>query len=181
MSYLSSKSALMQAIDNAWSAYAGRLDEIDPSLVEIPGPFGWSIKDVVANVAAWERGLIALIQGQPRFPAMAVEAAAELGEDIDAINELIYERARHRPYAEIRAEAEAIHAALRALLDRMPWEDFSTPVSSFQPRAMPNSAEPLLVYVAGDTYEHYEEHLPDLNAIVATAERAGGTANAEED
>lgn len=181
MGYPTSKPELMLAIDHAWSAYEGRLAEIDRSLVEIAGPFGWSVKDVVANIAAWERGLIALVQGQPRFPAMAVDIAAELSEDIDAINELVYARARHRPFAEIRFEAEDTHAALRALLVRMPWEDFSKPVSSHQPRAMPHGEEPLLAYIAGATYEHYGEHLPDLDAIVAAAARVSGRARAQED
>lgn len=170
----------MAAIDQTWAEFVARVDGVDPSLVAKPGPFGWSVKDVVANITGWERGLIALLEGQPRYAAMGIAGADETTSNIDAINALIHEQWRDQPFAEVRRVAGATHRELRALLDRMPWDDLQQPAAAFQPFALAAGTESALAYVAGDTYEHYVEHLPDLDAIMAAVaaandgERAGG-------
>lgn len=172
MTYPRSGAELLRWIDRDWDRFVAKRDAVGLSLIGLSGPFGWSVKDVVANIAAWERGLIALLEKRPRYAAMGIAGADETINDIDAINALIYLQCRNQSFAEVRRVADATHRELRARLDRMPWDDLQQPVAAFQPFALDAGTESALAYVAGDTYEHYVEHLPDLDAIVAAVAAA---------
>ncbi len=166
MAHPGSKEELLAWIDRDWRAYTAWLDAIDPARVEVAGPFGWSVKDVVANIAAWERGAGALLRRQSRYAAMGITDLAA-GASVDQINAVLFEQTRHQTFTRTWAEAETAHAELRTLLDRVSWDHLTMPVSRYHPAMTVTNDSTVLAYVAGDTYEHYAEHRPDIDAIVA--------------
>lgn len=167
-----SKDQLLAWIDRDWRRYTDRLAEVDPALCEVAGSFGWSIRDVVANIAAWERGTSALLRRQSRYAAMGIDGAAAATASIDKINESITAQARRQTLAQVRAEAMAAHEELRTLLDRVSWDDLNQPIAQFHPAMSASGGTKVLAYVAGDTYEHYVEHLADIDAIGAAVTAA---------
>ena len=124
---------------------------------------GWSVKDLVAHVAAWEQGIAALLQHEPRFQAMGIEDYTAT-MDIDTVNRRLYELHRDRPSSEVLAMAHEAHERALAVLATLGDEDLEQPYREFSDDDRPDANEPIINWIAGDTYEHYQEHLPAVQA-----------------
>jgi uncharacterized damage-inducible protein DinB len=120
---------------------------------------GWSVRDHVVHVTAWERSLLALLRGESRPAAIGLTEEQEKAFDIDAINAHILDAAAGLSPAEVRAQSAATHAETVALLQSLTDEDVNQPYSHYQPQAVPYEPRPVFGWIAGDTFEHYEEHI----------------------
>lgn len=70
---------------------------------------------------------------------------------------LVFAASRTRHIDDVLADMERTHIALVDAVDRLPEE------ALFDARRFPwTGGEPLLVAIAGDTYEHYSEHLCNI-------------------
>jgi hypothetical protein len=81
-----------------------------------------------------------------------------LDEGVDAINAVVWEQRRGEAPAEALARLRETHGRLVARLEALSDEDFSRPYSYFQPDAA-DEQRPVIEWIAGNTWEHYEEHL----------------------
>lgn len=113
----------------------------------------WSIKDFIAHIAWWEK-----LAAERMAIYRRHEVAPPMG-DFDALNAEIHATYKSLPLDEVRAmEAEAF-AALEAVVESMSDEDL------FDSARYPTSqGRALIGWVEGDTWGHYDEHLPDVQA-----------------
>lgn len=129
---------------------------------------GWAAKDHLAHLAAWEAGIAALLQKQVRHEAMNVDAETFWHKGEEAINEMIYERNRERPLAEILNFFHESHQQLMAALAELSDEDLQRTYSHYQPTAPgDDSGAPIIGWVIGNTFGHYELHRPFLAQLVS--------------
>ncbi len=117
----------------------------DEELVQ-PERFGeWSAKDMLAHITFWEQRLIAYVNG-------AKESLVQPDEDeqaaIDRINAEVLAANRDRPLAEVRAAFDDSYQQTLALAESLSAEDLADEV--------------LYGLLAGDTFEHYREHIEML-------------------
>lgn len=118
---------------------------------------GWAIKDHLVHIGAWEHWLLALFEHRDLLAAMG---AAGASKNVDAINAVVWEKHRHDSVKQARAYFDDAHRQVMAVLERQSTEDFERPYKAFFPTAEGESAtQPVLVAVAANTYEHYEEHI----------------------
>jgi len=152
-----------------------RWDELLLSLseggrVEPQSAEGWSIKDYLAHLNAWQQRSIARLQAvlldrEPDFPHWLAELDPELVENTDAINAWIYETTRSKTWLEIYHQwregylmfmdcAEGITE--RDLLDggKYPWME-GRPIA--------------LVLLA--SYDHHQEHYDQLQTWLWESQR----------
>ena len=111
-----------------------------------PGRFGeWSAKDMLAHITFWEQRLIAYVNG-------AKESLVQPDEDeqaaIDRVNAEVLAANRARPLAEVRAAFDESYRQTLALAESLSAEDLADEV--------------LYNLLAGDTFEHYHEHIEML-------------------
>lgn len=157
---------LQARITTSWGVYMNMAARLSPSQVEAPDHDGWSPKDQVAHVADWERVLLAMLNGEPRANAVAV-TAEEYAAGTDALNELLRQRSRAKPWAEVLADAEHTHAAIVARVASLGDDDLRRDFASFSPSdAGAAGNDPILQWLRWDTYEHYEEHGEALSRVV---------------
>jgi hypothetical protein len=52
------KAELMARIEREWAVLQALLAQVSEEQMEAPGADGWSVKDQVAHLAAWERHLL---------------------------------------------------------------------------------------------------------------------------
>jgi len=72
----------------------------------------------------------------------------------------VYEKHRHDSLAEARAYFNDAHELLMTVLDQQSTEDFECPYKAFfEPAEGDAATQPVLVAVAANTYDHYEEHI----------------------
>jgi hypothetical protein len=113
----------------------------------------------MAHLACWEHSALALLRGEPRHAHLGLTAEEHAAMSMDDQNARIVELFRDRPLAEIRDYYESIHAELVAHVASMSDADLQRPYSYFQPDDPPYNANPVWPWIAGNTYEHYAEHI----------------------
>src|SRR5260370_13002097 len=77
----------MARIEAGWKQLGELVNQVeDAAGLNKVGADGWTVKDHLAHVAAWEHSLLALLEGRDRAGAMGL---SEPLEEIDSINEAI--------------------------------------------------------------------------------------------
>jgi hypothetical protein len=145
-------SELLAQIDADWQALHAAIAGLTPEQMTAPGEGGWSIKDNLAHVAEWEQYLLRVLLGgetDAEFMGAAFERINP--DDIDQVNNFLYERNRDRDLNDVLAGLRRSHEQVMAKMEATPFEDFLQPM-------FPDRPEPVLEWVAGNTYGHYREH-----------------------
>lgn len=157
----------MQKEREAWDALVGQFRS---ARMMQPGAAGyWSVKDVVAHITAYERWLAEWLESAAlqQFPGPSVLDDA----DVDRRNRRIYEATHTLPPEQVMQEAlEVFQRLLRAvealpdecLTDARQAEWFMKPYWS-RIRTVPDA-------VANLSYQHYHEHIPDLQRWLEESE-----------
>lgn len=117
----------------------------DEELVR-PEAFGaWSVKDMLAHITFWEQRVIAYCDG-------AKESLVGPEEDeqavVDRINAEVLAANREQPLTEVRADFERSYQQVLHLAESLSADDLADGV--------------LYSLFAGDTFEHYREHIEML-------------------
>jgi hypothetical protein len=143
---------LMERINTTWAAVQAGVANLSEAQLNTPDAGGWSIKDNLAHLAAWERALLYIhIEGQPASEVWELDEATL--KDMQLINEATQKRSAARSVAAVLAESKATHAKLVKALSQMDFARLQAPRYPNQPKR-----GKLLAWVIGDTYDHYAEH-----------------------
>lgn len=149
---------LLQVVDS--------LSEVDRD--EIRDPAGWSTKDHVAHLVYWERSMDYLLTGRPRHEGLGVREATYLAHDVDCINAEIYQQHQARDWQSIRTEWDEVHTDLIDTLREVGWEGLQNSYSHFAPdEPGTDRGDPVIYYVAGNTFFHYDEHRGWIEELLA--------------
>lgn len=162
------KAGVLARIDDAYATLDATLDGW--SAAQMTGPTdaaGWTVKDHIAHLAAWERSIVFLFDGRPRHEGLGVSADLYRGDNIDAINAAIRDRDAGLSLDEARDELAAVHRELLARLDTLTYNDLLKPYSYYLPgEPGDDDGSPILGRLWGNTGGHYAEHLPWMAALV---------------
>ena len=151
------KPTLLENIRLAHTAWDAALSRLSEAQILAPGASGgWSVKDVIAHLAWHEREMAGLVQ------LHALAGSEMWGWPLDERNHAIYLSNRDRPLAEIRQEEQQVYAELIACLEALPEADLHQPASF---AGMPEDWKPWELIVE-NTYEHFQDHLPEVEALL---------------
>ena len=154
------KERVLRDMDKAWRALMDSVRGIPESLMSEPGVSGqWSVKDILAHIAAWDREttrvVMQILRGdEPQWPIHDQK-----------FNDVNYDADKNLPVTEARNRALSAHKALVEMLD--------------------GKSEIRAAWLRGATYDHYPEHTEDIlrwrteNALVpdpVISRSAGGAA-----
>jgi hypothetical protein len=147
------KAELIARIAQEWTVLFQTIAKIKPEQMNTPDVGGWTPKDNLAHLAAWEGFMLRkYLQGQPAHQALQIDEAILEQLDEDGINQILFERNRLRGKEDVLKEVEHIHAELLDTLEQMPFADL------MQPNAEDPQRRPVIIWVMGNTYQHYREH-----------------------
>ena len=156
------KKDLMKRIEREWSALMRAIGSVTPEQMSAPMAGGWSIKDNLAHLAAWEQFLVHHhIQGQPPHQVMQIDIETFKRLDETGINAMIRKVNRFRPAADVLANLRRSHDEVLRTLEAMSFDDLMKPRYSDDPEK-----RPLIGWVVGNTYEHYNEHRGNIERRV---------------
>ena len=159
----------MPGIEAAWKQLAELVNEVEEAGgLSQAGADGWTVKDHLAHVAAWEHSLLALIQGHDRESAMGL---SEARERIDDVNEAVRKLHETDTADEALGYFRDSHAKLVAALEKLSDADLQKPYSHYQPSDA-DEKRPVIGWVEGNTYEHYAEHLGWINQLLSESSAA---------
>lgn len=165
---ITTKAELLAEIERDWAALLAALDRLSPSqCVSLHDKQGWTVKDHLHHLAAWERSAACFLQGQPRHTGLEVEAGLYLAGDEDALNAAIYQRARHLSFDEALARLRAAHQQLLQLLEPLADADLQRPYRHYLPdKPGEGAGPPALNVIYGNSAHHFREHLVWIEALV---------------
>ena len=160
---------LLRHIDQEWADLMAYVMTLSPvQLAELHDAAGWAVKDHLIHLAVWERGITALLAKAPRLAAMGIDAAtwdADLESGADQVNTAIYVHYGNLTIAEVQATMQRDHTQLVATLTALTDADIQQPYRAFQSDT--EVEEPVWGWIVGNTYMHYREHRPWIEAIAA--------------
>jgi hypothetical protein len=113
------------------------------ALLEPTLPNGWSVKDLLGHIATWEWA-----GAEQLNKAAQSDEPIQTEFEVDAVNRASYEERREWDWEEVEADFNQAHQAMLAAIRLLPSEKLAD--------------ETLQQVIAGETWEHYEEHLPEL-------------------
>ena len=90
---------------------------------------------------------------RPAHEVMRLAEEQAKGWDMEVINPVLFERNRNRPIQDVLDELKQTYEKLLAKLESMSFEDLLKPRHPEDPEK-----RPLLMWVLGDTSEHFAEH-----------------------
>ena len=133
-------------------------------LLEAGTVHGWSAKDLLAHISAWDRWLLRWLdldaQGNPVDPPERIRS----DEQLDRFNERARVASQECPLPEVVREFAASYGELLVRVESLGERDL------FEAGRYPwLDGESLWQWVANNTYGHYEEHIGALRAFASAA------------
>ena len=126
---------------------------------------GWTVKDHIMHLVVWEDGMWPLLNRQSRREHMGLSQDVWQSGDFDAMNAVIQGQHRDKPLDEVMQEFRHIHQRLIAKIESLTDADLQRPYKDYQPGTTHDS--PVIDTIISDTYDHYAEHRPWIEAIVS--------------
>jgi hypothetical protein len=155
------RAELLDRVREGKAEVDGVLDGIPEARMEDPGRV-WSPKDQLSHLAAWQEILLSRIEGRKEEEALGIEASRYTAMDIDEFNALMHSRNASRSPTEAR---EAFERSFQEVVKALEAVDEDDLYRDYRPEIRQRL---LIDTVIGNTYEHYEEHLPMLREFVAS-------------
>ncbi len=150
----------------AWDALIARISAGELTQPALPN--GWSVKDLIAHVAAYENWTAAQVRAasENRPPTdMELYGVEELppdpeGWDLDRQNAAIYAQYQDMPLEDVTAFSERAFADLIGAIDGVAEADLAAPDA----QSWTNGTS-LLAIIPGQCYGHYEQHVDDVRSL----------------
>lgn len=156
---------LLRRIERGWNdlqAYLGALS--DEQLKTPTDAAGWTAKDHLIHLALWEDGVYALLEGKSQQEGMGLDQAT-WKQGVDHINAVIQRRYHDLALDEVLRTFRQSHERLVNKIKSMTDEDLLRPYRYYDTTS--DREQPVIGWIAGDTFEHYAEHKPWIAAIVS--------------
>ena len=136
---------LVALTEASWARWLEALARVPPEALTRPGVCGaWSVSDLIGHVAAWDDVAV------QKIGALAGTAPPAV-DDVDAFNAREAARRKDRAVDEQLAEMHRNHQRLLGALEGAS-------------RASDDELQRVRRWIAGDTWEHYEEHAAQVAA-----------------
>jgi hypothetical protein len=150
-----SKAELMSAIKHEWKALMDVVAKLDRQQKMItPDAGGWSPKDNLAHLAEWMNTLMGYhMDKRPAHEVIGVPKEVTKDWDMEVINPVLFARNKDRSVEDVMDDLKLTYERVIAKLDAMSFEDLLMPRHADDPEK-----RPLLLWVLGDTTEHFAEH-----------------------
>ena len=118
---------------------------------------GWTAKDILAHLTAWEQRLLAWIE---RWRATGDPGRPEVGvswDGFDELNERDYRASKEKAAADVRSEASATYEAVTKAVQALTDDELAVP-----PEAQDGPSWSWII--GANTHRHYEEHRKEMAA-----------------
>ena len=148
------KHELMSVIRREWGLLMDVVARLDEQQMNRLDAGGWSPKDNLAHLTEWMKSMLGHhIDKRPAHEVMELPEEITRGWDMEIINPELYERNKARPTQEVLDELRQTYDAVIARLEAMSFEELMAPRHAEDPEK-----RPLLLWVIGDTSDHFAEH-----------------------
>ena len=161
------KTSTLDQMRSSYAALEEILAPLDKTQYSKEGVIpGWSIKDMLAHIASWHHRLLAWLDAAVRNQEPTISGPDNV-EEMNALNAQFYQENKSRPLDEVLADFLITHQQIMDIVQAMPEEDLMS-----THRFAWSQGKPLWHLIAGDTYEHYREHIAQIQEWLASTNPA---------
>ena len=151
------KTSILNKMSISYAALEEILTSLDKTQYFTEGVIpGWSIKDILAHITSWHHRLLMWLDAAVRNEEPTISGPDNV-EEMDALNAQFYQENKSLPLDEVLSDFRTTHQHIMDIVQAMPEEDLISPH-----RFAWSKGEPLWQAIAGDTYEHYREHIEQI-------------------
>lgn len=148
------KKELMKAIEHEWELLLKVVEALTDKQMTTPDAGGWSPKDNLAHLTEWMNILMGYhLDKKPAHKVLRVSEEITKGWSMEVINLVLFERNKERTRKEVVRDLKKTYQKLFAKLKATPFADLMKPRHADDPKK-----RPVLLWVLGDTTEHFKEH-----------------------
>lgn len=163
MSEIVQVAQLQARLEQSYARIHQAVERLDVAQLEQPGVQNeWSVKDILAHLTFWQQRmnevLAALLNGQP--PVLLRQPGEDGDTAVNRVNAAHYAANKDRPLADIQADFAQAYAQGLAAIGRLRDADLTDESAM---NALLGGA--VLELIAGNSYDHYDEHVPLIAAL----------------
>ena len=166
MDIVMTKDKFLSILRSERANWEALLSEADISHMTQPGVAGeWSLKDVIAHVAVYEEWISSVLEELMRGETKTLNSGQPEDVDVEKRNARLFRENQHHPLQEVLSFSQQAFQHLLAVVQSLSEEDLIATSPRFKhllPAYWPD--ESLWKTIAGDSYEHYHQHIPDIRA-----------------
>ena len=152
------KNELMKAIEHEWELLMKVADTLTDEQMTTRDSGGWSPKDNLAHLTEWMNVLMGYhMDKRPAHKVMGVPEEVTKGWNMEVINPVFFERNKDLARKEVMSNLKKTYKKLYTKLKAASFKDLMKPRHADDPKK-----RPLLLWVLGDTTEHFKEHRQNI-------------------
>ncbi|MFZ4816656.1 MAG: ClbS/DfsB family four-helix bundle protein [Phototrophicaceae bacterium] len=160
------KASMIVRMEQGFTDFLAAIEPLTPEQMTVPQDAGgWTIKDHIMHLAVWMDGITALLNSQSRTAAMGIDDSL-WDQGFEAINAVSQQQHKDRPLDDVLNTFKASYQTLSNRVESLSEAELSLPYSHYAPAS--SIDDPVYSRVMGNTFDHYDEHLPWILAIAAT-------------
>jgi hypothetical protein len=162
------KAQLIEDTNRSWAELNHLLDNLsEDQLTNLHDPQGWSVKDHISHMAAWERSAVYFLEGKPRHEGVGVPEDLYMNASEDDINAAVRDQKKHLTLTQARAELNDIHHQLLDLLAPMTDADLRKTYGEYLPdEPGDDNGRTASDVIYGNSASHFEEHANWIKSLV---------------
>jgi hypothetical protein len=144
----------MKAIDHEWQALLKVAESLTDEQMTTPDSGGWSPKDNLAHLAEWMNILLGYhLAKKPAHKVIGVSEDVTRDWNMEVINPVLFERNKDLARKDVMKLLNKTYRKLMTKLKAMSFKDLMKPRRADDPKK-----RPVLLWVLGDTTDHFKEH-----------------------
>jgi len=163
------KADLIEGIDRAWASLEGTLADSSEEALTRPGSDGWSVKDHLAHIEAWERYLLALLERRSPSTSLGIDLAIIRSTADDPLNELIRESTKVQPLSQVLTDLRRTHEQLLGVIADLPEDDLERLAADYQPEELAGDTDTIAGWIAHICDEHLRDHVDWIEGLSASS------------
>jgi hypothetical protein len=157
------KTSILNEMSKSYASLEKILTSLDKAQYFTEGVIpGWSIKDILAHIASWHHRLLKLLDTAILNTKPAISGPDNV-EEMDALNAQFYQENKSLPFDVVLSDFRTTYQNILDIVQAMSEEDLISPHKFAW-----SKGQPLWQAIAGDTYEHYREHLTQIQEWLAS-------------
>jgi hypothetical protein len=162
-----SKTDLIEPIDRVWANLQETLASEGEEALTTSGRDGWSVKDHLAHLEAWERYLLALLERRSPSDALGIDLDIIRSSDDDTLNALIRESTVAQPLSQVLGDLQRTHERLLAVVAALPEDDLERLAVHYLPAELADDQDSIARWITHICDEHLREHIVWIEQLTA--------------
>jgi hypothetical protein len=163
---VTTKAELVASIESAKTALVETLDQLThQQMTDLHDLEGWTVKDHIVHLSAWERSVVYFMGGKPRSAGLRVDPSLYRDGETDEINAVIYHHTQELPLDVVLEEFDEVHQELMQLVDDLTDADLQKSYGEYVTEEGGDERTAMAV-VYSNTTAHFKEHQGWIEGIV---------------